>query len=428
MVGNGTNIPLDHPAWFLTPNLHNSNLNLGTVADLIDHANHFWKPDLVRSLYRPSISSEILRIPISKTGSVKDSLMWKFSNSGDFNVKKAYEILLEEANVLANENLRPHIIPAVVWNTLWKVKLPLKIYNLVWKVIHDSLPTFQALRARGIPIATLCPFCDCEEGSASHLFLHCHFARACWYGSALALHTSSLGPIAVRQWIINYIIKNKSLDESGLRFLQLIFITFWAIWNHRNRVVHEGVTPDPMNVILTTQNLFCRYQEIYQKHHSTEHRLSKQKTMDQGLCGQWSIILKISGVKQGRKKESCFAYEARNRQDTMVFYECSSSAARSISVVLLEGLREATVAASRLQFNQILVLSNCNFLVQMFITGQAPDWEGKTLFADLESLKQQGICFSFRWIPASVLVNVHNMAVMASSAPMHFQWPQHLTL
>ena len=64
----------------------------------------------------------------------------------------------------------------------------------------------------------------------------------------------------------------------------------------------------------------------------------------------------------------------------------------------------------------------------MFITGQAPDWEGKTLFADLESLKQQGICFSFRWIPASVLVNVHNMAVMASSAPMHFQWPQHLTL
>ena len=190
-------------------------------------------------------------------------------------------------------------------------------------------------------------------------------------------------------------------------------------------MVHEGVTPDPMNVILTTQNLFCRYQEIYQKHHSTVHRLSKQKTMDQGLHRQWSIILKISGVKQGRKKRAAFAYEARNRQGTVVFYGCSSNAARSISGVLLEGLREA---ASRLQLNQILVLSNYNFLVQMFITGQAPDWEGKTLFADLESLQQRGICFSFRWIPASVLVNVHNMAIMASNAPMHFQWPQHLPL
>ena len=131
MVGNGTNIPLDHPAWFLTPNLHNSNLIIGIVADLIDHANHSWKPGLVRSLYPPSISSEILCIPISKPGSVTNSLMWKFSNSGDFNVKKAYEILLEEANVSANANLRPLIILDVVWNTLWKVRLPLKIYNLV---------------------------------------------------------------------------------------------------------------------------------------------------------------------------------------------------------------------------------------------------------------------------------------------------------
>ena len=126
------------------------------MVNLIDHANHSWKPDL-------SISFEILHILISKTGSVTDSLMWKFSNSGDFKVKKAYEILLEEANVSANANLRPHIIPDVVWNTLWKVRLPLKICNLVWKIIHDSLPTFQALKERGIPIATLCPFCDCEE-------------------------------------------------------------------------------------------------------------------------------------------------------------------------------------------------------------------------------------------------------------------------
>ena len=174
---------------------------------------------------------------------------------------------------------------------------------MVWKVIHDSLPTFQALKGKGIPVVALCPFCDCVEESASHLFLHCHFARACWYGSALALHTSSLGLMAVQQWIINSIIRHKRLNESSMKTLQLMFITLWAIfWNHRNRVIHEGATPNPTNVILTTQNLFCRYQEIFQNHYSTEHRISKQKIMAQGFNGQWSIILKISETENWKLK------------------------------------------------------------------------------------------------------------------------------
>ena len=35
-VGNGSNIPLSHPAWYSSRNLHNPNLTTGTVADLID--------------------------------------------------------------------------------------------------------------------------------------------------------------------------------------------------------------------------------------------------------------------------------------------------------------------------------------------------------------------------------------------------------
>ena len=105
----------------------------------------------------------------------------------------------------------------------------------------------------------------------------------------------------------------------------------------------------------------------------------------------------------------------------MVFYERSNSAARSISGVLLEGLREAVVTANRLQFNQILVLSNSKYLVKLFNMGQSPDWEGKTLIADFVSLKHQGMCFSFRWVPNFVLGNVHIMVDMTSSVPMHYK-------
>lgn len=49
MVGGGTNIPLNHQAWFeCSPLNHNSPGRLnGTGSDLIDPCTHSWKPDLI---------------------------------------------------------------------------------------------------------------------------------------------------------------------------------------------------------------------------------------------------------------------------------------------------------------------------------------------------------------------------------------------
>ena len=48
-----------------------------------------------------------------------------------------------------------------------------------------------------------------------------------------------------------------------MQYLQSIFTTLWTLWNHRNRVVHEGIQPNPIEVILTAQNFSCRYQNIF---------------------------------------------------------------------------------------------------------------------------------------------------------------------
>lgn len=74
IVRTGTNIPLSHSAWFpcQPQTLRQHNLSNGSVADLIDSTTHTWKPGLVRLLYPYPTSSEILRLPISKTGSGLD--------------------------------------------------------------------------------------------------------------------------------------------------------------------------------------------------------------------------------------------------------------------------------------------------------------------------------------------------------------------
>jgi len=61
-------------------------------------------------------------------------------------------------------------------------------------------------------------------------------------------------------------------------YLQAIFTTLWTIWNHKNLVVYEGNHPNTMEVILTSQNLSCRYQDTFtkamaQKKQMVKHRL-----------------------------------------------------------------------------------------------------------------------------------------------------------
>lgn len=48
-VGDGYNIPLNHPDWFNIPNLDFNNpvFPTGTVVDLIDHNTKIWKLDIV---------------------------------------------------------------------------------------------------------------------------------------------------------------------------------------------------------------------------------------------------------------------------------------------------------------------------------------------------------------------------------------------
>ena len=44
----------------------------------------------------------------------------------------------------------------------------------------------------------LCPLCDSDDESATHLFLHFLFSRACWYGSQLAIQSSEVVAVSVQ--------------------------------------------------------------------------------------------------------------------------------------------------------------------------------------------------------------------------------------
>ena len=93
--------------------------------------------------------------------------------------------------------------------------------------------------------------CNEEEESLTHLFLQFPFARAYWYGSTLSIHTIEFINTFVQRWIKQLISRYNRNGVDSMCYLQDVFTILWTIWTHRNKVIHQGVTPNPMEVILT---------------------------------------------------------------------------------------------------------------------------------------------------------------------------------
>ena len=121
-VSTRQNIPLQHPAWFKQKKKKNPSILVPNnyVVNQIKPSINAWD---LPSLYNKEEVESTLNIPIpkSKPSEFQDKIIWPFSTNGNFQVKKAYSILLNE-NLPSHPN--PPAIPPKAWKTLWKFPLP----------------------------------------------------------------------------------------------------------------------------------------------------------------------------------------------------------------------------------------------------------------------------------------------------------------
>ena len=93
----------------------------------------------------------------------------------------------------------------------------------------DRLPTMLSLFNRGISSLNLCPFCNEESESTTHLFLLHPLTRACWHGLGLAVHSSDITSITVQQWLTSLLLKHKKKEAHSMEYLQVVFTYLWSI-------------------------------------------------------------------------------------------------------------------------------------------------------------------------------------------------------
>ena len=140
----------------------------------------------------------------------------------------------------------------MLWKKFWKLNIPPKIKNFMWRTLTGVLPTAESLRTHMVKIETTCPICYQERESAHHLLLWCHIAQQCWRLTPLSLPCRD---DSVLSWIYR-IFEICSFDIA----CQAIMIC-WTLWINRNNIVWKNHKWSPMQILTTANRRFTQWNE-----------------------------------------------------------------------------------------------------------------------------------------------------------------------
>ena len=120
----------------------------------------------------------IKRIPLSRSVA-EDTLYWPYSTSGHYTCRSGYRFLKEESELLAYPQAPP-ICDKKFWKAIWKLQVPPKIRNFIWRACRNALPTKQVLMRRKIVADLICERCKLDMEDAKHALWSCPELDLVW--------------------------------------------------------------------------------------------------------------------------------------------------------------------------------------------------------------------------------------------------------
>ena len=199
-------------------------------------------------------------------------------------------------------------------------------------------------------------------------------------------------------------------------YLQSLFTILWSIWTHRNWALHQGKIPNPIEVVLTSQSLICRYQEAFQQ--TKEQESNTRQNHFQPVTNQnWQILIKVAAYRNRKSKRCGYAFEGIKLDGSTLFTGGASSGRQTQCLAVQEALAEVLIKAKDTGIKRIIILSNDRRLTQICNYTRKPSWQEQTFTLDLLQLQQQGLITHVLFVPKIVISNVLKLA---TRFPIHF--------
>ena len=165
-----------------------------------------------------------------------DGVRWRASGNTSFHAITISEKLYESSSPL---------MPKHIVNSIWKCPVPPRAQLTIWMAQLQKLKTGDFLMEKGIisPQQALCPFCNHELESNSHVMFSCTFSWNIWmdilqwWGISGVLH-NNCGEFCTA-W------RGLLKERSGKKIWNLTLgCTIWSIWYARNKIKFEMAPTD----------------------------------------------------------------------------------------------------------------------------------------------------------------------------------------
>ncbi|KAL6176156.1 hypothetical protein ACLB2K_052791 [Fragaria x ananassa] len=166
-----------------------------------------------------------------------DLLIWEESSNGLFSFSEGYNLVL------------PHYASNNLHAKVWQNFIPPRFSILVWRLLHNRLPTDDQLQRRGIPLVSVCQLCSfCSVEDSTHVFVNYSFAQHVWQWLSSCFGTSLPSQSSLDNLWSVIVGKSFSPQLKNVWLTGCLF-AFRAIWRTCIMLCFDNKKPSLMRVI-----------------------------------------------------------------------------------------------------------------------------------------------------------------------------------
>lgn len=347
-IGSGQQVLIGNDPWlpnsecgFITTELHEE-IKMAPVCNLMVPDQRRWDYDAVTDLFNPRDRDLILQIPLSTRRDL-DLWYWLADPRGVFSVRSCYKLMTYDDNNCSSS----------VWRRLWRLDVPGKVKNLLWRAANNVLPTTDNLRNRKIQVLPFCSVCNAYNESVIHILVDCGFAKSCWIASPVGYigQTSSF-----LEWL-GLIFSRCSKEDCDLAAM-----ICWKIWAHRNDKVWNNRSGRVYQILNSAGHLLYQWQSLRKQAMFTD--VDESSSVHGAVCWKRPHV----GWVQCNVDAAVFSSQAmvslgcvvRNSEGIFLAAKCDrflgSFGAREAEAF---GVREALSWLKKLQFPRVIIEIDC---------------------------------------------------------------------
>lgn len=156
-----------------------------------------------------------------------DTWVWLLDDKGVFTVKSCYRRLRGECDT---QNI-------LFWRKVWRLQLPNKVINFIWRACNNVLPTATELIKKKVSVLSNCSWCHLYAEDAIHTFFTCYFAREVRQGMSLQ------GVISVTECDTVLQVLQRVYNTGTREQCMMAGIFCWSLFVRRNKWVRDKRIP-----------------------------------------------------------------------------------------------------------------------------------------------------------------------------------------